>query len=166
MSTFYTLTDIDNLARSGTRVVILKPGTRLTPLARDRARELGLEIREEAARGPRVPPGYTYPPADQAHALFLEHLRRFRDHLAPAPILAQVVDDLIQAASGGPAIHLPSRTQLAMHGLALTKRRKLQDELIILTIWAHRLYGPRASQRRYDILWALAELQLCLSTPF
>ncbi len=164
MPTYLTATDIDNLARRGKRSLALRPDDRLTPLARDRARELGMELRL-ASTGPDVPPGYTWPRADEAHAAFLQALRDYRKALAPAPMLANLLDAVIQAAEDGPAVMLPKHLQLAAHGFSWTKRRALLDPLRILIIWAHRLYGPRTLHRRYDILWALAEIQRCLSKP-
>ncbi len=162
--TFLTATDIDALVRGGQRVLILKAAVRLTPLARDRARELGVELRSDEAGGPRTPPGYTYPPAAQAHGAFLAQLREFRRLVAPAPALARLVDDMIAAAEGGPSVRIPPRLQLAMHGFSPTKRQQLLDPLQILILWSPRLFGPRAPHRRYDILWALTELRRCLST--
>jgi len=162
--TYLTVTDIEELARRGKRSLALRLDQRLTPLARERARELGMELRQ-LPTGPDVPPGYTWPPASEAHAAFLQALRDYRDALAPAPVLASLVEQIIQAAEGGPAVALPRRVSLAAHGFSWSKRRTLLDPLRILLIWAHRLFGPQSSQRRYDILWALAEIQQCLSNP-
>ena len=165
MPTFLTATDIDHLARQGQRTLILKPEMRLTPLGWDRVRELGMEVRAEEQTGPRTPPGYTYPPADEALPAFLATLHELREALAPAPVLARWVEAIIRAVEGGPSIPMPSRVQLAMHGFSLTKRRQLLIPVEILLLWAPRLFGPRAPHRRYDILWSLTELHQCLSKP-
>ena len=163
--TFLTAADIDNLVREGKRTLILKPDVRLTSLAWDRVRELGVELWSDEPGGPRTPPGYTYPPASEAHAAFMQGLRDFRRLVSPAPALARLVDDMIAAAAGGPSVQLSPRLQLAMHGFSPTKRQQLLDPLQILILWSPRLFGPHTPHRRYDILWALTELQRCLSTP-
>lgn len=163
--TFLTALDIDNLARQGKRTLDLKPDARLTPLAWDRVRELGIELREQKQGGPQTPPGYTYPPASEAHHAFVQGLRALRSQVSPAPVLARLVDSVIIAAEGGPAVTLPSHLQLAAHGFSWMKRRELSNSLRILILWAPRLFGPQAAHRRYDILWALLELERCLSNP-
>ena len=165
MPSYLTAADIDDLARRGKRSLVLKPDMRLTPLAWDRARELGMDLRADEPGGPRTPPGYTYPPAAEAHDAFVATLQEFRRLVSPAPMLARLVDALLRAADDGPSVRIPPRLQLAMHGFSPTKRRQLLHPLEILILWAPRLYGPRAPHRRYDILWALAELHRCLSNP-
>ncbi len=162
---YYTVADIEALARSRQHALILGPDDRVTPLAWERARELGIELRSSQPPA-TTPPGYTYPPADKAHRAFLDKLTELERDLVAAPVLARVARNVIRAADRGDAIVMPSHLQLATHGLSWTRKRELEPKVRILIIWAHRLFGPHSARRRFDILWALEELQTCLSNPF
>ncbi len=161
---FYTVADVEALARSSKKELVLGPDDRVTPLAWERARELGIELRSSQPPS-TTPPGYTYPPADEAHQAFLEKLTELERDLIAAPVLARVARNVIRAADRGDAIIMPSQLQLATHGLSWTRKRELEPNVRILIIWAHRLFGPRSTRRRFDILWALEELRTCLSNP-
>jgi hypothetical protein len=158
---FITAAEVERRARRGQRTLDLGAAASLTPLARERAQELGMTIRR--AQVPRTPPpGYTFPPASEAHARFVEALEALQGALAPAPRLARLAGDVLRAAHQGPCIELPPPRQLAAHGFSWAKRRQLLPQVQILLLWAHRLYGPRAPQRRYDILWGLDALRQAL----
>ena len=166
MKTLYTASAIEALVSSGQTALTLGPNDILTPLARDRARELGLQLRSgsETSPGPAAPQlSAPRPPvvapglASDALAAFTGLLQLTRRDQADAPHLARCFDDLLRAVDQGETITLPHSTYSA--SLPLERRQALAEKIAQLTTLAHYLFGPAAPHRRFDILWALTALQ-------
>ena len=162
MKTLYTASAIEALVSSGKTVLTLGPNDILTPLARDRARELGLQLRsgsetspgqQPAPRPPVAAPGLT----SDALTAFTGLLQLARRDVANAPQLARCFDDLLRAVEQGEAITLPRSTHSA--SLPPEHRQALAEKIAQLTTLAHYLFGPDSPHRRYDILWTLVALQ-------
>ncbi len=166
MKKLYTATDIENLAAQGQRLLHLGPGDILTPLARDRARELGLHLRSGEAERPVAssrptpssrPSAPTPGLAADAMTAFISLLQLARADVADVQHLAQCFDDLQQAAEQGVSLHLPEQPQ-PVH-LSEDRRQALADQVAKLAALGGYLFGPDAPIRRFDILWTLTTLQ-------
>lgn len=164
MKKFYTAIDIENKVKSGQKALILGPNELLTPLARDRARELGLHLRSEperpsASAAAPAPVAATQTSGLAADALnaFRSLLQQAREEAASTPYLAQCFDDLLRAAEQGDALHPHIAPQRA--DLSPERQQALVAQAEKMTALACYLFGPDSSHRRYDILWALAILK-------
>ena len=172
MKTLYTATDIEELAASGQRTLALGPDVILTPLARDRARELGVQLHSGAE--PRRPAASSRPRttsrpaaaatglASDALAAFVGLLQQVRDDVADVPHLARCFDDLLRAVDQGDAMLLPERPQPV--DLPEDHRQALAEQVAKLDALAQYLFGPDSSSRRFDILWALKTINSQLTS--
>ncbi len=165
MKTLYTATDIEELTARGQRTLALSPGVILTPLARDRARELGVELRTGEKPSPAAPPraqatsrprGASTGLASDALAAFIGLLRQLRNDVADAPHLAQGFDALLRAVEQGEALHPSSHPQTAR--LPDDRSQALAAQMAKLEALAQYLFGPDSPTRRFDILWTLDAL--------
>ncbi len=170
MKTLYTAGDIERLASSGQTVLTLAPNDILTPLARDRARELGLQLRSGAETSPAAPAPRqpaSRPPvvasglAADALAAFTGLLQRARRDASAAPHLARHFDDLLQAIEQGAALQAPEQPHLGR--LSRERRQALADGMKKMVVLGQFLFGPESATRRYDILWVLDALQAALA---
>jgi hypothetical protein len=171
MKKLYTAADIEALAADGQRTISLGPSVILTPLARDRARELGVQLRsgEEArpAASPR-PQTVSRPPvaatglASDAQAAFIGLLQQAREIVADTPHLARCFDDLLRAVEQSDALRLPGCPQPA--GLPDDRRQALAAQLAKLDALARYLFGPHSPNRRFDILWTLKTINSQLTS--
>ena len=166
MKTLYTAADIENLADSGQTTLLLTPSDILTPLARDRAREVGVDVRWEGAASPAAPsqprissrsPVAASGLAADALAAFVSLLQQTRTEIADVPHLAHCFDDLLRAVEQGDALHWPVASQRA--GLSPDRQQVLGAQIEKMAALARYLFGPDSSHRRYDVLWALAAVQ-------
>ncbi len=161
MKKLYTAADIEKIVSSGQAALVLNAGDILTPLARDRARELGLAMRRGHETTPAAPP--SRPPmaapglAADALAAFIGLLHHVRDETADVPHLNRCFADLLQAVEQGDVLQPSARPEPVR--LPPDRRQALVAQIQKLDALARYLFGPESSRRRYDILWALATAQ-------
>lgn len=175
MKRLYTATDIDELAATGQRVLFLAQDAILTPLARDRARERGLQVQVGSSSSPDHPaspaasPSATPSPAAasfsglaaDARQAFISLLQQARAQTADIAHLAQCFDDLLRATEQGAPLHLPAHPQ-PVH-LSTERQQALATTVQQLLALGRYLFGPDAALRRFDILWALTTLEALLA---
>ena len=169
MKTLYTATDIENLARNGQRTLTLGPDALLTPLAQDRALELGVELRWSQEKTPAAPsqaPASPRPPATpsglaaDALAAFVGLLQQVRDETADVPHLARCFGDLLRAVEQGDILPPPARPEPVR--LPEDRRQALAARIEKLDALGRYLFGPVSASRRFDVLWTLDALKAAL----
>jgi len=164
MKKLYTVADIESMAGRGQMMLILDAHDIITPLARDRARELGVQLRSGSTDAPSPPSSPTPTPAvaatpgltTDALTAFIGLLKQARETSADTPQLARRFDDLLLAVEQGQTIHLQAAVQPA--SLPADRRDALAGMIGKLTVLGRYLFGPDSPHRRFDILWALTEL--------
>lgn len=164
MKKLYTATDVEMLANSGQRALLLSANDILTPLARDRARELGIDVSLGRQQPPSsAPPASPRPPvvaaglASDALAAFVGLLRHLREEMADTPPLSRCFEDLLRAVTQGESLHPPAQPLPAR--LPADRRQDLIVQVEKLNALAHYLFGGNSSSRRFDILWMLEALK-------
>ena len=166
MKTLYTAADIETLAHSGQRTLLLGPDDILTPLARDRARELGFGVHVNAsvasASAPqrRLTKPLTAGLRADAQLALCELLRQAREETVDVSHLAQCFNNLLRAVEEGDSLSLPRRPRVA--GLSPERTRALAGRVGKMAALGQFLFGPESSHRRFDILWALTALKTLL----
>ena len=168
MKKLYTVTDIDELVARGQHSLSLGPDVILTPLARDRARELGVQLQTGPAPKSEgsLPGSYSsYPPqatnsvADNRSAL-VNLLQQIRTDVANNPFMARWLDELLRAVEQDDALRLDHTIKFV--NLPGDRRQQVAKKASQAYVWANRLFGPESSHRRFDILWALTILTRAL----
>ncbi len=170
MKTLYTAADIETLAVSGQRTLDLAQEAILTPLARDRARELGVQLRwseETQSHTPRQQPRFRTPVAatglsSDAQAALISLLQHARNETVHTPHLARCFDALLKAVAQGAPIRPQHRDQPT--SLPPEHRQALADKIAQMNALAQYLFGPDSSYRRFDILWALKTINTQLTS--
>ncbi len=173
MKRFYTATDIENLAASGKNALVLGPKDFLTPLARDRANDLGVQLRPAVTPQPATAPQPQSPPqkprtqpqkqeqvsksGTNALTIFIELLHQARDEAAGDPQLTHYFEGLLLAVERKEPV--APTTDIERAGLTLHQHPTLAEKVARMNSLARRLFGPESPQRRFDILWTLAALE-------
>jgi 3-oxoacyl-[acyl-carrier protein] reductase len=112
MVSLYSAADIERLVSAGQRELVVEPGTILSPLARDRARELGLALRDERAAAPTSEPKHGQSPkiplgtADAVRQAVDRALRRVGEQDVPR-VTRETLSELAaghSAVAAGPSV--------------------------------------------------------------
>jgi hypothetical protein len=168
MKTLYTAADIEALAASGQRTLALGPNAILTPLARDRARELGVQLRWGQSAAPSPLANVPAPPlrrrvaqpsglAADARDAYCALAQQARDDVSDIPHLARCFENLLRAVEQGAPVQPSWRVRPA--DLDPERRRALAGRVEKMHALGHYLFGPDSPHRRFDILWALEALR-------